>query len=301
MVVNEVLPRRSGGGIPRIYAPAPRSTGQARQRRESHARVPALTTQNGACAGARPEMKGDDVRLALRLPQEVRHGARDERITNTVEAVLAETVTLGYGLIDRVSTDVRRQSRVELAVEAGDVDGGRELLDARLDDLEGLCVVQGCEVVELLDFVVRVWRDNCLVGEVAAVHDAVGYHGNVVLSFDVREFRVVNQGLEEEAEGVLLAFDVVLAILGFVYAGRAAGVVQFGRGGCKAADLELGDLRRILAFCCRVDGDLHGGGSRVHREDDLFRHRVNLVVYPGFLFNWLNEDCGKAKVDVCRE
>lgn len=71
-----------------------------------------------------------------------------------MEAVLAQLVLLGDGGRDGVGADMFGDGLVELAVEDGNVVGGGEVGEEVLDDFEGGCVVEGCEVGEGFEVVV---------------------------------------------------------------------------------------------------------------------------------------------------
>lgn len=110
-----------------------------------------MAVDDGAGGGAAAEMEGDDAGLGGGFFEVGGDGAGDKGIAEAVEAVLAQHVLLGNGLVDGIGADVLGHGGMELGVEAGQVDGARQLLEAETDDLEGLCVVQGGQIVELLE------------------------------------------------------------------------------------------------------------------------------------------------------
>lgn len=86
-------------------------------------------------------MQGDDVEFFDRFLQSFGYAARDEGVGETVEAVFAESVMLGYLLVDGVGPDVCGNRGVESAVEEGDVCGLWELIVDGTDDSQSTCVV----------------------------------------------------------------------------------------------------------------------------------------------------------------
>ena len=83
----------------------------------------------------------------------------DEGVGDSVEAVFAEFVFFGDGLVDWVGVDVRGHRGVEGRVEVGDVFGVREEFGGCFDDCEGGEVVS----IHMLDLGCSTYR---LIGEV---------------------------------------------------------------------------------------------------------------------------------------
>ena len=203
---------------------------------------------DGARAGAAAEVQGNDVKLAAVLSEESCDGAGDEFVADAVKAILAQAVTAGNFLVDGVGGDVRGDGVVELGVEAGDVVGAGEAVDAGVDDAEGGAVVQGREVAEGLEVVVGVGGDELGVVVVAAVDDAVGDDADVVGARDLGELGVVDQRFQEQPEGAVLGARITIAdLLVLVDRLAAPGVGELGWRRGQAADLGLGDL-----FRCRI-------------------------------------------------
>lgn len=107
-------------------------------------------------------MEGDDVEGGEGLGEVVRRGEGDEVVGDAVEAVFAELVVLGDGLVDGVGADVLRgglsfcspcdcswvwtfsylgDGGMESRVEIGNVGCAGELLANGADDCEGAGVV----------------------------------------------------------------------------------------------------------------------------------------------------------------
>lgn len=217
-------------------------------------------------------MQGDDVELARRLAEELGDRVGDELVADAVEAVLAELVLARHVRVNGVGADVLGQRGVELRVKAGHVDGLGQLLDARLDDLEGGRIVQRRQVRQRLEAVVRVLGDELRLGEAAAVDDAVAGDGDVFGPADLPELPVLDQRPEQDPERVVLGLDRFRVRHLFVLAHHLAPahVLELGGRGGEAAQLRLGDLRRRLALLLgRVGRDLDRAGARVDRQYDL--------------------------------
>lgn len=203
----------SGGGGPGIDAAAPCRAGKAGEWGEAHARVPALAAFDGARAGAGAEVQGDEVDLVAGLAEELGGRARDEGVADAVEAVLAETVALCDFGVNGIGADMVGEGRVELAVEAGDIVGGREVVEAGADDGQAVGVVQRGEVVEVFNVVLGLGRDELGFRKVSAVDDAVADDPDIVLALDLGQVGVVDEGLDDDVKGIALADGLTADLL----------------------------------------------------------------------------------------
>lgn len=255
--------------LPGIDTSTASSSRETSQRRQAHARIPALAIADGAGAGATAEMEGDDVEVVAVLLQKVTDGAGDEGVADAVEAVLAQAVALGDFWVDGIGVDVRGDGGVELRVEAGDVDGIGQLLDAGVDNGQSRAIVKGGEIAELLNVVVGVGGNELGAIVVTTVNDAMRRNSDVALGLDLAQVVIVNQGLEEQAEGIILvpngAVDFTILDDGLA----AARVLKKSWWGCEAADLGYGEQMRGCLLLGRVDGDLDRAGAGVDGENNL--------------------------------
>ena len=194
-------------------------------------------------------MESNDVDVFDLLPQKLGGGAGDEGIADTVEAVLPQVVAPRDVLVDGVRPDVLGDGVVELAVEAGDVEGRLgQIAHAAVDDDEGCRVVQRRQVIELLEVVVGLVRDQFWADKVAAVDDAVADVGDILLAADLGHAVVVDQGLEKDVKGVCLGRH--LLVFDFFVLNHLLTVPCIPKGGgwCgQAAYLGLGKLDGCLA------------------------------------------------------
>ncbi len=254
--------------MPRINAPAPRRTGQARERRQSHAGVPALAASDGARARTRAEVQRDDVDVVARLAQELGCRTRDEGVADAVEAVLAQTVVAGDLLVDGVGADVLGDGGMELTVEAGHIARRGQRLDAQLDDAQAVGVVERGQVVEIFEVMVGAIGYQLRLGVVAAVDDAVADDADVVFVLDVGHLVVPDEGVEDETEGIPLAADLTVNFAILEDGPVTPLVFERRRGGRQAVHLGLGDPYGRLSLLGAVDGDLHRRGAGIDRQDD---------------------------------
>lgn len=202
--------RESGPGIDTA---APCGAGKAGEGGEAHARVPALAVFDRARAGAGAEVQGDKIDFVAGLGEEVGGGPGDEGVADAVETVLAQAVALCDFGVDGVGADVIGEGRVELAVEAGDVVGSGEVVEAGADDGEAVGVVQRGEVIEIFNVVLGLGRDELWFRKVPAVDDAVAYDADVVLALDLGQVGVVDEGLDDDVKGIALADGLTADLL----------------------------------------------------------------------------------------
>jgi hypothetical protein len=80
-------------------------------------------------------MHNDEIRLLGRFVQKLCYRPQDERITNPMESILAQTIRLGYFLVDWVCAYGFGDSLVESRVEVGDASNVGELYLAQADYL----------------------------------------------------------------------------------------------------------------------------------------------------------------------
>ena len=148
-------------------------------------------------------MERNDIGVFDPLAQEIGRGARDEGIADAVEPVLAQVVAARNVLVDGVRADVLGDGVVELRIETGNVERRLgQVAHAAVDNDQAGRVVQRGQVVELLQVVVGLVRDQLGPDKVAAVHDAVTHVGDVFFGGDLGHAGVVDQGLEEDVEGI---------------------------------------------------------------------------------------------------
>lgn len=97
-------------------------------------RFPLLDSADRSTAS---NMHHNQISLLLRLVQELRNGAENERITDSVESIFAESMRLGHFLVNRVCSHVFRERLMECAVEKGDALGIGVIFSTCSDDFKG--------------------------------------------------------------------------------------------------------------------------------------------------------------------
>lgn len=86
-------------------------------------------------------MHYDQVGFLGGLVQRLGHGAEDERIADTVEPILPQSICLGDLLVDRICLHVVGECLMEGGVEESDAGDLRELFATETDDFQSREVV----------------------------------------------------------------------------------------------------------------------------------------------------------------
>ena len=186
------LPPNEDDDLPRVHTPTPRRTGQPRQRRQPHTRIPALAPLHRTSTRPGSQVQDNQTSLVLLLPQKPRHRPRDKRITNPMKSIFPQLVLLRNLLVDRICIDMLRNRLMELAIEHCYISRTREFFETILHDLESGCVVKGREVGEGFEVVVCVFIDNFGGIVIPAMDDSVADDCDILFLRDGVEVLVVD-------------------------------------------------------------------------------------------------------------